>query len=437
MSRFYLGQRAVEVAFDDENLVANAGLSLISALCTRIGLAEILSDRVRLGTRVGGANPAYKSLTLIHAMVAGASHIDHLEVLRCGASGSILPFHVAAPSTAGTYLRAFTFGHLRQLDAVIEAELDGAWRLGLAPKGDGPLVVDVDSTITEVAGYQKQGAAYGYTHKLGYHPLLSVRADTGEILAVRMRKGSANTQRGIRRHVWELVARLRRLGVRQRIILRFDSGYQSQATLDELSRLGVSYSMAIHANAKGAKEMVAAIPEEAWTPIDYTPAGQAQVAETTYRGRRLVVRRTRLIGAQAELFPHWRHFAFVTDLEGSPVELDAFHRDRARVELSIRDLKENAGLAHVPSGKFFANGAWLAHAVLAHNLIRQVGYLGEIIPAGTMVVGSTLRGRFVSIPGRLVNRSGRWVLRAPAHWPWASAFIRALELLVGPHPVPI
>ena len=437
MSRFYLGQRAVEVAFDDENLIANAGLSLVSAFCQRIGLDRVIADKVRLDNRAGGANPAYKSLSLIHAMVAGASHIDHVDVLRAGATGSILPFHVAAPSTLGTYLRSFTFGHLRQLDSVIEAEIDRAWKLGLAPKGAEPLVIDVDSTITEVSGYHKQGAAYGYTHKLGYHPLVSVRSDTGEILGVRMRKGSANTQRGIKRHLAELMARLGRLGVTQRVILRFDSGYQAEATLVELERLGASFTMAIHANAKGAREIIAAIAEEAWTPIEYGPGGEAQVAEATYRGRRLIVRRTRLTGAQAELFPHWRHFAFVTDLAGPATELDAFHRDRARVELSIRDLKENSGLAHVPSGKFFANGAWLAHAVLAHNLIRHVAYLGEITPADTMVMGAGLRTRLISMPGRLVNRSGRLVLRAPARWPWAKAFIRALELLAGPSPVPI
>ena len=370
-------------------------------------------------------------------MVAGASQIDHLDVLRAGANESILPFRVAAPSTVGTYLRAFTFGHLRQLDAVIEAELDGAWKLGLAPQGDRPLVIDVDSTIAEVSGYHKQRAAYGYTKKLGYHPLLSVRADTGEILGIRMRKGSANTQRGVRRHICELMGRLGRLGVTQQVILRMDSGNEAEATLVELSRLEASFTMAIHANAKGAERIIAGIAEEAWTGIDYTEGGEAQVAEATHKGRRLIVRRTRLTGAQAELFPHWRHFAFVTDLQGSATELDAVHRDRARVELSIRDLKENAGLAHVPSGKFHANGAWLAHAALAHNLLRHVSYLGEITPAKTMVVGSSLRTRFISMPRRLVNRSGRLVLRAPARWPWAEAFLRALELLAGPYPVPI
>lgn len=437
MSGFYLRQRAVEVAFDDENLVANAGLAVFGAFCAKIDLDGIISERVRLGNRVGGANPAYKSLSLVHAMVAGASHIDHVDLLRAGANESILPFRVAAPSTVGTYLRSFTFGHLRQLDAVIEAEIDRAWKLGLGPKEERPLVIDIDSTIAEVSGYHKQGAAYGYTRKLGYHPMVAVRAETGEILGIRMRKGSANTQRGVRRHISELMGRLGRLGVTQQVILRMDSGYQSEKTIKELERLGASYSVAVHANAKGVKRVIGEIPEEAWTSIDYTKGGEAQVAEATYKARRLIVRRTRLIGAQAELFPHWRHFAFVTDLTASPVELDAFHRERARVELSIRDLKENAGLAHVPSGKFFANGAWLAHAALAHNLIRHVAYLGELVPSGTMVNGSGLRSRIVSLPGRLVNRSGRLVLRTPARWPWAKAFTRALELLAGPSPVPI
>jgi len=267
---------AIEVAFDDENLVANAGLLLVSTLASKLGLADVIADKVDLTGRVGGANPASKSLTLIHAMVAGASHIDHVDMLRAGASSKVLPFHVAAPSTLGTYLRSFTFGHVRQLDEVIEAELAKAWSLGMAP-GDDPLVIDIDSTICEVSGYHKQGAAYGYTKKLGYHPLLAVRSDTGEVLHQRMRKGSANTQRGTKRFVQELIARCRRIGATGKITIRFDSGYQSDATLKELERLKVSYTMAVHANAKGIKSLVEDISKDCWTPIDYTEASEAQV----------------------------------------------------------------------------------------------------------------------------------------------------------------
>jgi hypothetical protein len=236
VSKSYHTPDAIEVTFDDENLVANAGLLLVSTLAQRLGLDALISERVDLTGRVGGANSASKSLTLIHAMVAGASHIDHVDMLRAGASSKVLPFHVAAPSTVGTYLRSFTFGHVRQLDEVIGDELTRAWAMGLAP-GDDPMVIDIDSTICEVAGYHKQGAAYGYTKKLGYHPILAVRSDTGEVLHCRMRKGSANTQRGAKRFVQELIPRCRRAGANGKITIRFDSGYQSEATLKELVSL--------------------------------------------------------------------------------------------------------------------------------------------------------------------------------------------------------
>ena len=357
-------------------------------------------------------------------------------MLRAGASSKLLPFHVAAPSTVGTYLRSFTFGHVRQLDEVIGDELTRAWAMGLAP-GDDPMVIDIDSTICEVAGYHKQGAAYGYTKKLGYHPILAVRSDTGEVLHCRMRKGSANTQRGAKRFVQELIPRCRRAGANGKITIRFDSGYQSEATLKELERLGVSYTMAVRANAKGITSLVEAIDANAWTPIDYTEAGEAQVAETSYKGRRLIIRRTRLVGDQTELFPNWRHFGFVTDLKGCAVELDQFHRNRARIELSIKDLKEGAGLEHIPSGKFDANSAWLVHAVLAHNLMRQVSYLGEITPNESMVIARSFRRNFIALAGRLVNRSGKITLRTPARWPWAKSFMKALITLRALEPVPI
>ncbi len=161
------------------------------------------------------------------------------------------------------------------------------------------------------------------------------------------------------------------------------------------------------------------------------------MAETTYKGRRLIIRRTRLIGPQAELFPNWRYFGFVTDLQTPAIEVDQFHRNRARIELSIRDLKEGAGLEHIPSGKFDANSAWLAHAVIAHNLIRQANYLGEITDGESMVVARTFRNHFISLVGRLVNRSGKITLRTPARWPWANAFSRALTTLRALEPVPI
>jgi hypothetical protein len=425
----------IEVTFDEPNLVANAGLLLVATLVVRLRLEALINNMVDLSGRVGGALPGRKVLTLVHAMVAGGSHIDHADVLRSGATQSVLPHRVMAPSTLGTFLRAFTFGHIRQLDRVLAETLRRAWSLGAGPGGNR-LVVDLDSTICPVCGKAKHGAGYGYTNQLGYHPLLATRAGTGELLHVRMRKGSANTQRGTKRFVEELVARLRRAGATGELIMRFDSGFWSNATIAALGRLDVGYTMGVRM-VKSVVTAVSAIDEESWTPIDYTCDGVAEVAECLYAGRRLIVRRTRLVGRQATLWPEWRHFAFLTDLEGDPVDVDAFHRAHATVELAIKDLKEGAGMEHVPSGHFNANAAWLVCAALAHNLIRWTAMLGEITPEEQLVVARTIRTKFLSVPGRLVTPGGRPTLRAPLEWPWARAFERALDLLRTLPPVPV
>jgi len=425
----------IEVTFDEPNLVANAGLLLVSTLVVRLGLERLVNGTVRLSGRVGGAAPGRKVLTLVHAMVAGGSHIDHADMLRAGATESVLGHRVMAPSTLGTFLRSFTFGHIRQLDRVLAEALRRAWSLGAGP-GSAEMVIDVDSTICQVCGKAKAGAGYGYTKKLCYHPILATRALTGEVLHARMRKGAANTQRGAVRFIEELVARVRRAGGTGPLYMRFDSGFWSEATIRTLECLDVGYTMGIKM-VKTVRENVSLIDESAWTPIDYTCDGEAQVAECTYNSRRLIVRRTRLIGPQAELWPEWRHFGFLTDLGGDAVEIDEFHRAHATVELAIRDLKEGAGLEHVPSGHFFANAAWLICAVLAHDLIRWTAMLGEITEEGELVVARTLRTRFLSVPGRLVDRSGRPTLRAPLAWPWANAFERAIGLLRALPPVPV
>jgi len=425
----------IDVTFDDPNLVANAGLLLVATLVVRLRLERLINEMVGLTGRVGGALPGRKVLTLVHAMVAGGSHIDHADVLRSGATQSVLPHRVMAPSTLGTFLRAFSFGHVRQLDRVLAEALRRAWSLGAGP-GDDRLVIDLDSTICAVCGKAKHGAGYGYTNELGYHPLVATRAGTGELLHVRMRKGSANTQRGTKRFVEELVARLRRAGATGELTMRFDSGFWSNATITTLGRLDVGYTMGVRM-VKSVVRAVSTIDEEAWTPIDYTCDGVAEVAECRYNGRRLIVRRTRLVGRQATLWPEWRHFAFVTDLEGDPVDVDAFHRAHATVELAIKDLKEGAGMEHVPSGNFNANAAWLVCAALAHNLIRWTAMLGEITPEEHLVVARTVRTRFLSIPGRLVSPGGRPTLRAPLEWPWAKDFERALDLLRALPPVPV
>src|SRR5262249_19075799 len=206
------------------------------------------------------------------------------------------------------------------------------------------------------------------------------------------------------------------------LTVRADSGFWSHTLIDTLNRLEVHWSVTVTINAQ-IRAAIDRIDEQAWTPIAYPDGGEAPVAETVYvtgSGRRrrrlpLVGRRTRLPDpAHAQLWPDWRHHAFVTNVELDTVTVDRFHRDHATIELAIRDLKQGAGLEHCPSGRFFANAAWLACAVLAHDLIRWTAHLGDIHPADHLTVTRTVRTRLLGLPGRLVNRSGPHILRLPA-----------------------
>ena len=418
--------------FDHEGIVACAGLLAPATLMARLGLGALVERWVRTGS----ANPGRKVLTLVAAMLAGGTCIDHVGMLRAGATHRVLGFKVAAPSTVGTFLRSFTFGHVRQLEAVASRVLARAWGLGAGP-GSGPLVVDLDSTVCEVHGKQKQGAAYGHTRELGYHPLLATRAGTGEVLFARMRKGSAHTARGVLRFVSEVLAAARRAGAAGAVTVRADSGFWSWKLIDRLGAHNVRWSITVRQIPK-VKAAVAAVAESDWQAIAYTAGGEAQVAETTYiagdeREVRLVVRRTRLTdGAQRRLWPDWRYHAFITDRDDlDTVAADAFHRQHATVELAIRDLKEGAGLEHVPSGHYGANCAWLACAVLAHNIGTWTSLLAHQAPT----TSRTRRTRLFALAAVLVNRSGRPTLRFAARWPFADQFhttLKALRALPGP-----
>ena len=416
---------ALVVAFDDEHAVANAGLILTATLAERLRIEAVTDQLVDLGTRPGHHRPGRKVLTLVHAMVAGGDCIDDADVLRTGSTGQLLGHRVMAPSTLGTFLRSFTFGHVRQLDRVAETLLGRAWAAGAGP-GQEPVTIDLDSTICEVHGHAKGGAAYGYTRVLGYHPLLATRAQTGEVLHVRMRTGRANTARGAERFVTELAGRVRRAGATGPLTLRADSGFWSAKVLAACRRHKLRFSITVR-QITAVKHAIATIDEAAWVDIDYPDGGLAQVAETTLGTERLIVRRTRLVGEQATLWPDWRYHAFVTDRTGPAIELDADHRRHAVIELAIRDLKAGAGLRHCPSGAFLANAAWAVVATLAHNLLRWVAILG--LGSSGLVVAKTIRRRFLTLPGRLTRSARRRHLHLPTSWPWAQQLTCALVRL--------
>jgi hypothetical protein len=412
----------LRVCFDDERAVANAGLLLPATVAARLGIEQLVDETVDLAGRPGGVRPGRKVLTLVHAMQLGADSIDDCDVLRCGRTDLVLGHGVLAPSTLGTFLRSFTFGHVRQLDRVLAEALRRAWQAGAGP-GSERLVIDLDSFVGEVHGYNKQGAAYGYTRELGYHPLLATRAGTDETLHVRLRKGSANTQRGAERFVDELLARVRRAGAGGEILLRADSGFWNKKITAKLRRKGCLYSIGVRLT-KPVAAALEAIPEEAWQRLDdYPETGEAEIAETTLGDDRLIVRRVRILDAQPQLFATWQHFALISN-RTEPLELvEKEHREHATIELVIRDLKDQA-LRHFPSGRFNANAAWTVIACLAHNLLRWSELLG--LPEQHRRRARTLRRRLLALPGRLTRTARRWTLHLPSGWPWQNDYLAAL-----------
>ena len=418
-----VGLDGVEVKFDDERVVSDAGVMLVATIAQRLGIEALAQQLVRLRRdRPGAANAGRKVIAVLYAMVLGADSIDDCAVLRAGRTGRLLGGWIPAPSRLGTFLRAFTFGHVRQLDKLLGQALERAWKAGAGP-GEGRLVIDVDSFVGEVCGRLKQGAAYGYTQLLGYHPILATRADTRETLHIRLRKGSANTQKGIVRFCDELIARVTRAGATGVKLLRADSGFWNTKVFERLEQAGWQYSIGVRM-INTVRAAVEAIDEDAWQRIDYPEEGEAQIAETVYGDRRLIVRRTRLLGAQAELWPDWRQFAFITNRDEDVALVEAEHRDHAVVEQVIADLKDQA-LAHFPSGDFHANGAWTVLAALAHNLLRWTQLLG--LPETTVRAARTLRRWLLSIPGRLTRHARGWTLHLPARWPWHGDYIGALN----------
>src|SRR3954471_17811039 len=417
-----VGLDGVAVCFDDERVVSDAGIALVATLAQRLGLEALAQRRVRLRReRPGAANAARKVMALIYAMVLGADSIDDTDLLRAGRTRRLLGGWLPAPSTLGTFLRAFTFGHVGQLDALLGEALERAWAAGAGP-GSGRLVIDVDSFVGEVCGRLKQGAGYGYTRVLGYHALLATRAETRETLQIRLRKGSANSQRGIERFTDELIARVTRAGATGVKLLRADSGFWNTKVFERLERAGWQYSIGVRM-IKTVRAAVEAIPEDAWAKIDYPEGGEAQIAETVYGGRRLIVRRTRLLGAQAELWPAWRHFCFLTNRTDEIAIVEAEHRDHAVIEQVIADLKDQA-LAHFPSGRFSANSAWTVLAALTHNLLRWTELLG--LPGTVVRAARAPRRRLLPPPGRLTRHARGWTLHLPARWPWQGDFEAAL-----------
>jgi hypothetical protein len=458
----------IEATFDDERLVANAGLIAPASVAEHLGLRQLFDERVDLGDAPGRANVGHKAMTVIHAVLAGAEFIDGCDVLRAGSTGAVLGHAVLAPSTIGTFLRSFSWGHARQLDAVAAEMLTRAWAAGGGPDPAGEFTVDVDSSIHETYGLQKQGGSrFGYTQVRGYHPLYAFAGADGEVLHSRLRGGNSHTARGADSFLGETFSRVRAAGVTGGLKLRADSGFYSKKVVAACSKAGAGWSITtkLYKNIHAA---ISTIPDLAWTPIPYWLDQGADVAAIDFAAFkahktdpgvacRLVIRRTKPTpGSQLALLVDWSYHAFITNLDGDAVSLDAWHRAHATCENAIRDLKYGVGLNHLPSGRFGANAAWLTLNVIAHNLSRWTVRIGGLDtnptakapapdhpaaiadsaddqPTGrnrkSFVTTHTLRTRYLAIPGRLARSARQLTLHLPTRWPWADQFIEMLDAI--------
>ena len=425
----------IHIAFDDHRLVANAGLLLPATLAQHLGLPQLVQQRLDLGNAPGRANTGDKMMTLVASALAGGDCIDDADVLRTGGTASALGCVVKAPSTLGTFLRSFRWGHVRQLDRVSRELLAQARSTGPGPR-DAPMTIDLDSTVCETYGLAKEGARrHGYTGQRGYHPLLAIAAGTGDVLMSRLREGRANTARGAAHFLRETVGRLRYAGASGQLTVRADSGFYTHAIVAVCRAMEVRFSIIIRQH-QSLRNLIEAIPETDWTPIPYWMDGAADVAETTYTPFqtepdaapvRLIVRRVQPTpGTQLALFANYSYHAFITDREGDTLDFEADHRRHAEIENAIRDLRYGVGLNHLPSGRFPANAAWLAVQVIAHNLARWTARIGLSQPA---VTTKTLRRRFFSLAGRLARSARRLTLHLPQRWPWQNQFSGALARL--------
>ncbi len=428
------------MSFDETNLVPNAGLLPAAVLAQRLDLASLVDSRLRLAQH--GANSGAKALSVIGSMLAGGDSIDDVAVLRAGASGSLFD-DARAPSTVGSWLRAHKWSNVRQLDAISRELLARLWAAGAGPADlAAPLTIDLDSTIVEVHGRAKQGAAFGYTKVRGYHPQLATCAQTGQVLMSRLRGGSAGAARGAASLLTETISRVRNAGATGQLTVRADSAFYSKAVLATAVKFDVRFSITARQD-KRIRAAIDAIGDEAWQPIPYwlsTPeVSGADIAETPFtvfasdkrhaRQVRLVVRRVRPTpGSQLALFTTWDYHAFITDRDLPLAELEADHRRHAIVEQTIAELK-SAGLAHLPSGNFMANAAWLALTVMAHNLGRAIGQLAG--PDLERATATTLRRKIFTMPGRLVHTGRRRHLRLPASWPWTDPIQLALTRITA------
>ncbi|RZL73387.1 MAG: IS1380 family transposase [Rhodococcus sp. (in: high G+C Gram-positive bacteria)] len=449
---------AESAVFDERNLVSSAGLVPVLELAEQAGLSELIDTHVRLdSTRVasGAVNPVGKLTSIIAGMCTGADVIDDMNPLRAGGMPALLD-QVYAPSTLGIFLREFTFGHSLQLGSVLRRHLIAlAARTPLLPGIAERAFLDIDSLLRPVYGHQKQGASYGHAKiagrallRKGLSPLvttLSTAQAAPVITEIRLRAGKTGSGRGAASQLRSAITTARACGAHGKIMVRGDSAFGNKAVIGAAVAAGIEFSLVMTRNPR-ITQAIDGIDEHKWMPVHYPGAvidpetgeliSDAEVAETSYTafsGRhrvtaRLIVRRVKDANYPDALFPVWRYHPFFTNSDLSTVEADITHRKHAIVETVFADLIDGP-LAHIPSGRFGANSAWVLCAAITHNLLRAAGTLAGGHHA--VARGASLRRHLVNVPARFARPARKPVLHLPAHWPrqahWTSLWDNTID----------
>jgi hypothetical protein len=455
----------IHATFDDPNLVSRAGLVPVMALAQRAGLGGLVAEHVQIARRCG-VNAPVKVPGIVAGMIGGADSIDDLDLLRHGAMG-VLFGGVRAPSTLGSFLRAFTWGNVLQLEKVNRLLLgELAHRAPLLPGADVLAFVDIDSQQKRVYGHHKQGAAFGHTKIQGKSLLvrglnalaatISTPLGAPVVAATRLRGGNAGSARGAASFATQAVHTARATGCTGTLVVRADSAFYSAAFTGAVRRAGAFFSVTVAMNPH-VRAAIAAIGADAWRPIKYPRAiwddqlacwvSDAEVAETAYtaftskKGQaitaRLIVRRVKDLNRKAgegqdELFTVWRYHAVFTDSPFVTLQAEEQHRDHAVVEQVFADWA-GGPLAHLPSGSFPANAAWLALAATAHNLLRAAGALASLACAKAR--GATLRRDLIDVAARTARHGrGEITLHLPEGWHRQTEWMNLFEATCRPPP---
>jgi hypothetical protein len=450
------------VRFDEDNLVSCAGLVPVLGLAQQTRLPEIIAGKVSIKKpriRSGSANPVPKLVSVIAGMCAGADSIDDLDVLRSGGMPTLFD-GVYAPSTLGVLLREFSFGHSRQLESVLREHLVAlAEHSELLAGIERQAFIDIDSLLRPVYGHAKQGASYGHTKiagkqvlRKGLSPLattISTEHAAPVIAGMRLRAGKTGSGKGAGRMVAQAIATTRAAGASGKVLVRGDSAYGNRAVVRACRRGKAQFSLVVAKN-RAIQRAIDSIAADQWTPVRYPNAvsdpdtgawiSDAEVAEVPYTAfantpdrttARLVVRRVKDARYPDALFPVWRYHPFFTNSGLSTVEADLTHRRHAIIETVFADLIAGP-LAHMPSGHFGANSAWVLCAAIAHNLLHAAGTLTG--HPNHVARGATLRRRIIAVPARLARPARTPILHLPSRWPWAPAWLQLWQHTIGPGP---